>query len=129
MSRLRLPLLLIGLYVGCDVVEVAEDHAPPFSRSGSLESTDDGCSVGRSPCDEHELEIAARRPTTISVSSSDFDTYVCLRSQSGEALRCDDDSGGNLDSRIVTTLPAGEYRVEVTAFLGIGQGDYRLDVE
>jgi hypothetical protein len=54
---------------------------------------------------------------TIDLLSDQFDTYAQLLSASGDRLAEDDDSGGNLNSRITFALPAsGQYQVVVNNF-------------
>jgi len=54
---------------------------------------------------------------TIDLRSDEFDTYAQLLNAAGDRLAEDDDSGGNLNSRITFTLPAsGQYQIVVNNF-------------
>ena len=54
---------------------------------------------------------------TIDLLSDQFDTYAQLLNASGDRLAEDDDSGGNLNSRITFALPAsGQYQIVVNNF-------------
>jgi hypothetical protein len=54
---------------------------------------------------------------TITMISDDFDTYLYLNDQDGFEIDADDDSAGNLDSRIgPITLNAGDYTILATSF-------------
>ena len=54
---------------------------------------------------------------TIDLQSSEFDTYAQLLNASGDRLAEDDDSAGNLNSRITFALPAsGQYQIVVNNF-------------
>ncbi len=53
---------------------------------------------------------------TIDLRSDEFDTYLLLLGPDGRTLAEDDDSGGDLNSRLVYTLPArGPYQIVVTS--------------
>jgi hypothetical protein len=65
---------------------------------------------------------------TIDMRSKQLDSYLRLEDQAGAALAEDDDSGGDLDARIVFSCTKdGEYKVICTA-LGNGFGDYTLTI-
>jgi hypothetical protein len=54
---------------------------------------------------------------TIDLRSTEFDTYGQLLNASGDRLAEDDDSGGDLNSRITFALPAsGQYQIVVNNF-------------
>lgn len=58
----------------------------------------------------------AGQPVTVDVRSDEFDTYLQLLDAGGAKLGDDDDSGGDLNSRLTLTLPAtGEYRIVVNS--------------
>ncbi|MDQ7026840.1 MAG: hypothetical protein Q9P01_03745 [Anaerolineae bacterium] len=67
---------------------------------------------------------------TISLSSSDFDTYLWVYDRNGNYIGEDDDSGGNLNSQITITLPAGSTGliIEVGSFNGTGSGTYSVSL-
>ncbi len=59
----------------------------------------------------------AGQTVTIDVMSDDFDAYAQLLDAAGNRLAEDDDSGGNLNSRITFTLPStGQYQIVVNNF-------------
>jgi hypothetical protein len=78
----------------------------------------------------YTFEAEAGQVVTISLTSEDFDTYVRLLDPSGSELAYDDDSGGNLDSRIGPfTLPSnGTYTISVESFGGSATGSYNLSL-
>ena len=55
-----------------------------------------------------------------------FDAYLLLTDADGNLLLRDDDTGEGLDARIVTTLPAGTYRIYVNTFASGDGGSYNL---
>lgn len=71
----------------------------------------------------------AGQTVTIELMSEEFDTYLYL---AGPGLReplSDDDSAGDLNSRIVTTLPeTGEYRIIVSGISSSATGNFTLSV-
>jgi hypothetical protein len=61
-----------------------------------------------------QFQGMAGQTVQIDVRSDEFDTYMQLLDANGNKLGEDDDSGGNLDSRLVFTLPAsGTYQIVV----------------
>ncbi len=79
----------------------------------------------------YTFTLASQSKVTINLKSS-VDTYLYLRSgkdkHSGDALQYDDDSGGDYNSQIVETLPAGDYTIEATTFHGLQVGSFKLTV-
>ncbi len=68
---------------------------------------------------------------TIYLRSDEFDTYLLLLDASGTTLGEDDDSGGDLNSRLTLTLPStGTYQIVVNS-AGHEQraGMYTLSIE
>ncbi|HXY68432.1 MAG TPA: PPC domain-containing protein [Gemmatimonadales bacterium] len=66
--------------------------------------------------DVWELDGAAGEKLTIDVRSDEFDTFLQLLDPSGTKIGEDDDSGGDLNSRLTIVLPAaGRYRIVVNS--------------
>jgi hypothetical protein len=66
---------------------------------------------------------------TLDVISTDFDAYAVIQDANGNALARDDDSGGNLNARIVFTLPyTGNYRMLANTLRVGATGAYSLSV-
>jgi hypothetical protein len=78
----------------------------------------------------YTFEGEAGQVITITLTSEDFDTYLRLQDPTGFELAYDDDSAGNLDSRIGPyTLPDnGMYTIVVESFGGSSSGSYRLSL-
>jgi hypothetical protein len=106
------------------------------TASGSLTTND--C---RSPArgntyfvNQYLFSGTAQQRVAIALSSSAFDSYLYLRSPGGQVIAQDDDSGGDLNSRIPTgggffTLPStGTYVIEVTSFGEFSTGSYALSL-
>jgi uncharacterized protein (TIGR03437 family) len=81
------------------------------------------------------LQGAAGQPVAISLSSTQFDTYLYLVGPSGVVVSEDDDNGTSSDSRIpagtgtFSLLETGVYTVEATSFSTNTFGAYTLTVE
>src|SRR5205814_1343809 len=64
----------------------------------------------------------------INLKSTDFDAYLRLEDSAGKQLAEDDDSGGNLDSKIVFKAPKDDtYKIIATTFAP-ATGNYTLTV-
>jgi hypothetical protein len=80
---------------------------------GRLETGDQTMADGTF-ADIWQFQGNAGQTVTIDVRSDEFDTYMQLLDASGNKLGEDDDSGGNLNSRLTQTLPAtGAYQIVV----------------
>jgi tetratricopeptide (TPR) repeat protein len=78
--------------------------------------------------ESHNFEGSAGEIITIDLMSEDFDTYLLLRSPSGEVIAENDDgSSENTNSRIVVTLPeSGTYTLMANSYEAGAMGAYRL---
>jgi hypothetical protein len=66
---------------------------------------------------------------SISIDSTQFDTYAILNTPSGEQIDNDDREPGNTNARIERVLPEdGEYRLMVTSYRPGERGAYTLNV-
>lgn len=83
-----------------------------------------------SPYHEYTFEGFAGQSVTITVESSDFDSYLAILNPSGELLQEHDDiSEENSNSELTITLPvSGIYRVIVNAYDQDGRGRYNLRI-
>jgi hypothetical protein len=64
------------------------------------------------------------------MTSKDFDAYLRLENSKKEQLAQDDDSGGNLNARIIfTTREDGVYRVIATTYRPDATGKFQLRIE
>ncbi|MCB9533325.1 MAG: PPC domain-containing protein [Myxococcales bacterium] len=79
--------------------------------------------------DRYAFEVAAGQLLTITMRSDAFDTYLSLLDPSGYAVAYDDDSGGNLDSRIsFVATRGGTYTVLAHSYDG-GSGPYTIQLD
>jgi alkyl hydroperoxide reductase subunit AhpC len=82
------------------------------------------------PCKVHIVTMRKGITYQIDMSSRQFDSYLFLEDSSGKQLAFDDDSGGNLDARIVFNCPrTAKYRVVCTAYNEKGRGMFTLTVK
>lgn len=73
---------------------------------------------------------AAGDRVEIRVASESMDTYLILLGPDGLEVARDDDSGGNLDARVVVSLPsAGPYTLVATTFSSETTGDLSVFVD
>jgi hypothetical protein len=81
--------------------------------------------------EEHSFEGSAGSEVRISLSSSDFDSYLILISPSGERWENDDDPEGQDGASLLTqTLPEdGAYQVYVTSYASGEIGNFTLEIE
>jgi hypothetical protein len=71
----------------------------------------------------------AGEAVTLDVVSTDFDAYAVVQDMGGNVLARDDDSGGNLNARIIFTLPyTGNYRLIANTLRVGATGAYSLSV-
>ena len=76
----------------------------------------------------HVYRMTAEKTYTIDLISP-WDNFLRLENAQGQQLAQDDDSGGNLNARIVFRAPQdGWYRIIVTSFAAGASGNYTLKV-
>lgn len=114
---------------------------PPAPPAGSIGVGDsvagvlaeaDGVSPNEKFFDEYDVRTEAGQRLSITARSDVFDTYLIVyRRQVGgeyEIVAEDDDSGGDLDSRVLLNSEGGDYRIQVTSYSPGETGDYSLVV-
>ncbi|MEG4107773.1 tetratricopeptide repeat protein [Microcoleus sp. S13_C5] len=115
-----------------------QNNTPTRPTSTTLLSANSSLIPGKSsalPSDgslyeEHTFEGRAGQSVTITLESSDFDTFVALFSPDGKLLAKNDDiSRSNTNSALTFTLPAsGRYIVVVNAVKKGERGRYTLTI-
>ncbi len=79
--------------------------------------------------DEYWFQGNAGQEVVISMTSSEFDTFLLLLDEAGERLAFNDDASGTSNAEIILTLPrTGAYRVIANAHDASGRGNYQLTV-
>jgi hypothetical protein len=139
-------LLLISAGVSAQIAEVEpndscqsaqdlDDPARPFFVNGSLDSTDENPDVDfyravGQPGETLQVDLEGQGSGMGTLS----DPYLGLFNSACELVAIDDDSGGNLNSRLYVVVPDdGIYVLSATRccdseFVGGGQGSYTLTV-
>ncbi len=80
----------------------------------------------------YNLTLNEERTVTIDfrrTGSADFDPYMTLSDSQGNQIASDNDSGGDLNSRIERPLQAGRYIIEVSDVFDSNGGSFRISVE
>ena len=99
---------------------------------GKIAATDPNDRVRMNPCNTYTVELSGGKTYQIDMfrkDDKDFDPYLRLEDQAGKELAKDDDSGGNLNARIIFTAPKdGKYTVIATTDDG-GIGKYGLSIK
>jgi hypothetical protein len=126
-----------SFYAATGTVQMTLSEAPPCpspivitlpdTLAGTLTAGDD-CGFGGQIGKRHRLTLGAPTEVQIDQRSSAFDSFLIVTLTDGTVVTYDDDGGLDLDSRIVTTLPAGEYDLWVGSFSGASLGAYSLSV-
>jgi cytochrome oxidase Cu insertion factor (SCO1/SenC/PrrC family) len=97
---------------------------------GKLTKDDPKDKKTNSASQAHIVNMKAGYQYTIDMVSNELDSYLRLEDNKGKQLDEDDDSGGNLNARIVFNCPAdGDYKVICTALGAEGGGNYALTVK
>lgn len=107
---------------------VASPVAIGDTISGSINSSSPSNTTGGRSA-YYEFQAVEGQPVEISMSTNDFDGYLDVLDSREKSLASDDDSGGDLNPRLVFTPPAdGTYRIEARP-LGSGTGDFELKLQ
>lgn len=77
----------------------------------------------------HEITLSQGRTYVISMTSTQFDTYLMVLDVNGRRLAFDDDSGEGTNARVNFTPPrTGLYRLIASTYSAVGQGNYVITV-
>jgi hypothetical protein len=80
----------------------------------------------------YQVKLDGGKSYVIEMMSPDqqkLDPYIEVRDAAGKKLAEDDDGAGDLNSRLVFRAPEnGVYQIVARSFLGVGIGDYTLEV-
>lgn len=90
---------------------------------------DSATSDSGAPADLYRFSGRAGQRVAITMKADGFDTYLELFDANHNSLATDDDSAGDLNSRLTHTLTEdGDYLIEARAFSS-GEGPYTLNIE
>ena len=107
--------------------KAAEVRSIRFDESveGSL-NAETGMGLNNQPADQWQFSGREGQRISAILTADDFDAYLELFDAEGQSLATDDDGAGDLNSRLVFSLPKdGVYRLEARS-LSDGDGDYEL---
>ncbi|HEU4452774.1 MAG TPA: pre-peptidase C-terminal domain-containing protein, partial [Longimicrobium sp.] len=97
------------------------------SVRGRLEASDRTLANSGEYSDTYLVEGRPGQTLVVEMESSDFDTYVLVRTPDGESFDNDDDNGSSDRSRLeVPMRAAGRYRVVATSYRSGETGAYTL---
>ena len=95
--------------------------------SGTLSDRSSVLPADDSYFNAYSFDGQAGQQILIEMSSSDFDAYLILIGPDGESIGQDDDSGGDTNSRLIATLPAGgRYTILANTYSAGETGNYSL---
>jgi len=98
-------------------------------HSGSLAFGDQTLTSGEY-YDVYDVDVRAGQALTVDLRSSDFDTYLIVRSPSGDASENDDFEDSTGRSRLdIEATETGTWQIVATAFQKGMRGDYTVDVD
>jgi hypothetical protein len=122
--------LAFGLAVWLALPAMAQQQIPiGTSVSGQLTAADPTLSDG-SHYKLFNFMGTAGQTVQIDLMSSDFDSYLSLRNQTGSSIAHDDDGGGGLNSRIIQQLPySGMYQIVVNTLRSGQFGSFTLQLQ
>jgi hypothetical protein len=118
------PLALVLALAGC-----SDPQPSDRTLEGELTDTDRQYPQDQSYYDEYTVEAGEGWTITVEMRSTAFDTFLWLRTPSGEAAQNDDTPGMGRDSRIEHfTTERGTYTVWANSYDGTGRGPYTLRI-
>lgn len=121
------------LLAGTALAQTARPLAPGQSRSGNLTTRSPMMTENIYYLDSYTIRGNAGDRVAITMRSETFDTFLEVGRMEDDyfsSLGSDDDSGGELDSRLVFTFPeTGEYLVRARTFGAGATGAYTIAVE
>lgn len=102
-----------------------------LNEQGELGEGDSVLASDGSLYDEYTFEGVEGQEVTITLDSSDFDTYLAIFTPDNALLEEHDDiNQSNSNSQIMVTLPSeGTYRVIVNSYDDQGKGKYNLKIK
>ncbi|NEQ40378.1 MAG: hypothetical protein F6K40_30760 [Okeania sp. SIO3I5] len=113
-----------------EIIPPTQEQRVILEQEGTLSDDDLVLPSDESIYDEHTFEGTESQVVSITLESSDFDTYLAVFSPTNELLgEHDDINKKNTNSQLTITLPVtGKYRVIVNSYDKTGRGEYNLQV-
>jgi thiol-disulfide isomerase/thioredoxin len=96
-----------------------------LNNNDGLDKVRQGCR-----CKTYKLKMTEGSTWEINLRSADFDAYLRIEDSAGKQLAEDDDSGGNLDAKIVFKAPKTDtYTIIATTYANGETGKFTLTAE
>ena len=117
-----------GIYSGHYTLTVRNLTASPAKAIANFKDKlgpNDAVDAARKvPSRVHTVAMKAGKSYKIDLISTDFDAHLRLESPKGNHIQEDDDSGGNLNSRIeYTATENGEFRLVAMPYVSLNGND------
>jgi thiol-disulfide isomerase/thioredoxin len=132
MARLWMMAFLAFMATNVELAQAGgeKEKEKDFQFAGKLTKDDPKDEARAGPSQSHVVTMKAGKVYTIDMVSTEFDSYLRLLDGKGNQLAEDDDSGGNLNARIIFTCPQdGQYKIVCTSFGATAGGSYTLTVK
>lgn len=130
MARLLAIALLAFLPALSTLAQAGAEKEKEFNAKGTFSKDDPRDATRKGPSQVHTYGMKAGKVYIIDMVSSDFDSYLRLLDPKGNQLEEDDDSGGNLNSRIVFNCAKdGDYKILCTSYGAEAKGSYQLTIK
>ena len=108
---------------------IAQEKGKDFEVKGAIAANDQLDPVLQKPAKTHTVKLTGGKTYQIDMVSADLDSYLRLDDSTGKTVAVDDDSGGNLNARIIHTA-AKDDTFKIHAITFDGQfGNYVLTVK
>jgi hypothetical protein len=116
--------------VGVRTERLALDANGRAEANSTLNGADGMEPNGNRRCRIYEIRLENNKEYQIDLMSRQFDSFLQVKNEANMILASDDDSGGNLDSRIRFRPPlTANYRLFVGPLGGFQGGDFSLRVQ
>lgn len=107
-----------------DLFDALSLGAPDFQG----ELTDDDPIQDGKPYDAFSFEAESGHEVTVTMTADDFDTYLIVRSPTGQEWSNDDFGSTRVSQVTYTVVSPGTYTIWATAFSDSGRGAYEIHV-
>jgi AhpC/TSA family len=123
-------IAVLGFMAAAGLTPAGGDKDKDFRVQAKFSKDDPRDKERGGPSQVHLVSMKAGKIYTIDMVSKDLDSYLRLLDGKGNQLDEDDDSGGNLNARIIFNCAKdGEYKVVCTTFGPDASGGYTLTVK
>src|ERR1700733_11860303 len=123
-------LILAALSAGSIQAGGGKEKEKDFQAKGKLTANDPTDPMRGGPMQIHVVAMKAGKAYQIDMVSTELDSYLRLLDPKGNQLAEDDDSGGNLNARIIFNCnQTGDYKIVCTTVGASNGGNYVLTVK